>query len=148
VLGSTPQKLPLGININTREPFNVFIVEDSMLFRTALKRTLARLSFNVSGEAVNGFLLDVFLDYHASAPATTDVTIAYDTNPGTIITVISNNKTDGIYVPRIQACDAAGAAIAGIYDRYVISGRLKVSVAQADALAPAVTAWFRVLVIE
>jgi HD-like signal output (HDOD) protein len=54
VLGSTPQKLPLGININTREPFNVFIVEDSMLFRTALKRTLARLSFNVSGEAGDG----------------------------------------------------------------------------------------------
>lgn len=54
MLGSTPQKLPLGININTREPFNVFIVEDSMLFRTALKRTLARLSFNVSGEAGDG----------------------------------------------------------------------------------------------
>jgi HD-like signal output (HDOD) protein len=54
VLGSSPTKLPLGININTREPFNVFIVEDSVLFRTALKRTLAKLSFNVSGEAGDG----------------------------------------------------------------------------------------------
>ena len=54
MLGSSPTKLPLGININTREPFNVFIVEDSVLFRTALKRTLAKLSFNVSGEAGDG----------------------------------------------------------------------------------------------
>lgn len=54
VLGSTPQKLPLGINVNTGEPYNIFIVEDSMLFRTALKRTLARLSFSVCGEAGDG----------------------------------------------------------------------------------------------
>ncbi|MBK8394096.1 MAG: HDOD domain-containing protein [Leptospiraceae bacterium] len=54
VLGSGPTKLPLGININTGEPYSVFIVEDSMLFRTALKRSLARLSFIVSGEAGDG----------------------------------------------------------------------------------------------
>lgn len=54
MLGSNPTKLPLGININTGEPYSVFIVEDSVLFRTALKRSLAKLSFMVSGEAGDG----------------------------------------------------------------------------------------------
>ncbi len=54
VLSSNPTKQPLGININTGEPYSVFIVEDSVLFRTALKRSLAKLSFMVSGEAGNG----------------------------------------------------------------------------------------------
>ena len=54
MLGSNPTKLPLGINITTGEPYSVFIVEDSVLFRTALKRSLAKLSFMVSGEAGDG----------------------------------------------------------------------------------------------
>ncbi|HMV44364.1 MAG TPA: HDOD domain-containing protein, partial [Leptospiraceae bacterium] len=54
MLGSNLAKLPLGVNLTTREPYNVFIVEDSVLFRTALKRTLAKLSFSVIGEAGDG----------------------------------------------------------------------------------------------
>lgn len=54
MLGSNFAKLPLGVNLNTREPYNVFIVEDSVLFRTALKRNLAKLSFSVIGEAGDG----------------------------------------------------------------------------------------------
>lgn len=93
--------------------------------------------------ALYGFLLDVYLDYHASAPATTDVTLAYTSPANGNILVVTNNATDGLYAPRKQACDAAGAAITGGYDCYPLNGTVTVSVAQANALTGAVTARVR-----
>lgn len=89
---------------------------------------------------VSGFLLDVFIDYHASAPATTDVTISQETF-GNIV-VKSNNATDVWLAPRKQTCDAA-AADSGSFDFIPVSGALTISVAQADALDDCVAVTIR-----
>jgi hypothetical protein len=70
---------------------------------------------------IMGFLLDVYLDYNAAAPATTDVTIS-DAIFGNVM-VKSDNATDGWYAPRKQTCDPA-AADTGMYDLIPLSGPL------------------------
>lgn len=89
---------------------------------------------------VMGFLLDVFLNYHASAPATTDVTIS-DPVFGNIV-VKSNNATDIWLAPRKQLCDAA-AADTGLYDLVPVKSALTIAIAQADALTDCLVATFR-----
>jgi len=89
---------------------------------------------------INGFLLDVFLDYNAAAPATTDVTIS-DSVFGNLL-VKSNNATDVWLAPRKQTCDGV-AADSGLYDLIPVHGSLTVSVAQANALSPCVTVMLR-----
>ena len=89
---------------------------------------------------IQGFLLDVFLDYDAGAPATTDVTIS-DAVFGNLV-VKSNNNTDTWLAPRKQSCDAA-AADTGAYELIPVKGVLTVSVAQADAITDCVVATIR-----
>lgn len=89
---------------------------------------------------INGFLLDVYLDYHASTPGTADVTIS-DATFGNIV-VKSDNATDVWLAPRKQTCDQA-AADSGSYDLIPLSGPLTVSIAQADALTAAVVVTIR-----
>jgi hypothetical protein len=87
-----------------------------------------------------GFLLDVFLDYNAAAPNTTDVTIS-DPVFGNIV-VQSNNATDVWLAPRKQTCDVA-AADTGVYDLVPLNGPLTISIAQCDALTGALVAYVR-----
>ena len=86
-------------------------------------------------------LVAVYLDFHASAPATTDTTI---TAPGgdpadvTVLTV-SNSATDAWKYPKVQDHDNTGAAITGAYSDPVIPQNLLVALAQCDALTAALT---------
>jgi hypothetical protein len=89
---------------------------------------------------IQGFLLDVFLDYDAAAPATTDVTIS-DATFGNLV-VKTNNATDVWLAPRKQSCDQA-AADTGAYELIPVNGELTISVAQCDAITDAVTAVIR-----
>ncbi len=89
---------------------------------------------------IMGFLLDVYLDYDAAAPATTDVTIS-DAIFGNVL-VKSNNATDGWYAPRKQSCDPA-AADTGAYELIPLSGPLTIAVAECDAITDAVVATIR-----
>lgn len=92
-----------------------------------------------------GYLEWIYLDYHADAPATTDVTIAHGaTPPGGNIMVRSNSATDGIFYPRGAGSDAAAAAITNSFVRIPVGGSVTVSVAQSDALTGAVTAYLGV----
>jgi len=95
-------------------------------------------------EALQGFLLDVFLDYHASAPNTTDVTIAYTERGGNILAV-ANSATDGLYAPRQKPVDNANSAITNAHDRFPLNQPLTISVAGSDALTACVTAHIRYL---
>ena len=95
-------------------------------------------------EALHGFLLDVFLDYHASAPNTTDVTLAYTERGGNILAV-ANNATDGLYAPRQKPVDNANSAITNAHDRFPLNQPLTISVAGSDALTACVTAHIRYL---
>ena len=84
------------------------------------------------------------LDYHASAPATTDVTIAFSTRGGNVLAV-SNNATDALYHPRAKPVDNANTAITNAHDKFAISDTLTISLAESDALTGAVTAYIHVL---
>src|SRR4030042_20765 len=91
-------------------------------------------------DPLEGFLLDVHLNYHASCPATADVTIS-DPVFGNLV-VKSNNATDVWLAPRKDTVDAAGAAT-GLYDLIPLNGPLTISVAQANALTDCLTATIR-----
>jgi len=91
---------------------------------------------------LDGYLESVYVDFHASAPATTDTTIAFATRGGNIM-VLTNANTDGLYAPVKQACDATGTVIPGAYVNHVLNQPLTVSVAQADALTNCVTVYIR-----
>ena len=98
---------------------------------------------SASGSAVLALplceLVAVYLDYHASAPATTDVTVSSPGNPAALTVLTkSNNATDGWEYPKVQKDDNTGAAITGDYADPVIHGNLLVEVAQADALTDCV----------
>jgi len=93
---------------------------------------------------IQGFILDVYIDYHTSCPATADLTIAYTTRGGNIL-VVSDNKTDGLYHPRAAPVDNAGAEIDGAHDWFAITDTLAISIAQADALTDCVTVYIKYL---
>ena len=97
---------------------------------------------NADSAAMLGELLDVFLDYHASAPATTDVTITDKERGDTVLTATST-ATDARHHPRAKPVDNAGAAITNAHDKFFLSGALNVAVAQCDALTNAVRAYIR-----
>lgn len=92
--------------------------------------------------AINGYLLDIYLNFHASAPATTDVAITQDGMAGNLA-VSTDSATDVLISPRAKVVDNANAAIADSHDRFPINGRLKIVLAQCDALTDAVVATIR-----
>lgn len=94
-------------------------------------------------DILHGEIEDIFLDYHASAPGTTDVTISFKDRGGNVL-VVSNNATDGLYHPRAKPVDNANAAITNAHGKFVAHQKLNVAVAQADALTACVTAYIRV----
>lgn len=95
-----------------------------------------------TSETIIGELIDVYLDFHASAPATTDVTIAFA--QGGNILVGADSGTDGRFAPRQKAVDNTGAAITDSNDRFVLNSPITVAVAQSDALTNAVVAYIKV----
>ena len=96
---------------------------------------------SAQSKALKGFLLDIKLDYHASAPAgTTDLTVSDDY--GTILT-ISNSVTDALIAPRQKPVDNANSAITNAHDRFPLAGPLTFAVAQCNALTAALVATIR-----
>jgi hypothetical protein len=97
--------------------------------------------------AYSGLLLGVKLDYHASAPNTTDVTLSEAGGGSRTLLTVSNNNTSGAYYPTVEAQDTAGAAVSGVRLPIALGGTaLQVTVAQSNALTDAVVAWL--LVVE
>lgn len=95
-----------------------------------------------SSVLLTGELLDVYIDYHASCPATADVTIS-EAVFGNVL-VRSNSATDGRFAPRMPIHDAAAAVITNGWDRYpLVNSLITVSVAQADALTACVVVTIR-----
>lgn len=90
-------------------------------------------------KGVKGILARLAINWHASAPATSDLTIteAWDGGSKTIYSK-SNAKDDVDFAPLYAAADNAGAAIAGQYATLtLVGGTITVSVAQCDALTDA-----------
>ena len=87
-------------------------------------------------------LVAIYLDYHASAPATTDVTVKSVGDPATVTLLTrSNSATDAWMYPKVQDHDNVAAAITGSYSDPVIhAGALSIELAQADALTDCLVA--------
>lgn len=94
---------------------------------------------------IAGRILKVRIDYHASAPATTDVTITErigSTNWETIHTE-TDSATDVTRYPRRAVEDAAENTVTydgtnEIYEPFVVNGYVRVAVAGSNALTDCV----------
>lgn len=97
------------------------------------------LAFKVDMGAIDA----IKIDYHASAPATTDVTISeVDGKLEQTLLAVTDNATDGTYYPRHAIHDNAGAEISGA-GLYTVEGQIQVAVAGCDALTNAVVVHIR-----
>jgi hypothetical protein len=122
-----------------------------MIREETIKVTTTGTAANATGAAnsnaaISGHILALRIDYHASAPATTDVTITE--HIGSVdwqtIHVETSSATDVMRYPRRAVEDNAEATVTydgtnEIYEPYVVNGQIRVAVAQADALTDCVT---------
>jgi hypothetical protein len=99
---------------------------------------------STTSPAIPGFLLDIYLDFHANAPATTDTTISFATRGGNVLAV-SNSATDALIAPRQKLVDNANAAITDSHAPFPLGDGLTVSLAQCDALTDALVVYVRSL---
>ena len=80
------------------------------------------------------------LDFHASAPGTTDTTLSSPGDPVAVtLLTVTNSATDAWYYPSIQMDDNSGSAITGAYVPAFVHGNLLVELAGCDALTDALT---------
>jgi len=93
-----------------------------------------------SRHIVRGQVLGVYLNFHASAPATTDTTLKTKGGaaPSYDLLVVSNSATDAFLVPRAKPVDNANAAITDAHAPFPVADYLTLSVAGCDALTDAV----------
>lgn len=91
---------------------------------------------------IRGEVLGVYLNFHGSAPATTDTTLRTKGNgvPSYNLLVVTDSATDGFFAPRAKPVDNANSAITNAHAPFVVSDVLEISVAQCDALTNAVVA--------
>jgi hypothetical protein len=85
-------------------------------------------------------LLALYINFHASAPASTDTTISSPGDPVAVtLLTVTNSATDAWFYPTHQLDDASASAITGAYIPAIIHGNLLVEIAGCDALTDAVT---------
>ncbi|NIO41545.1 MAG: hypothetical protein GTO41_16040 [Burkholderiales bacterium] len=104
---------------------------------------------SATGDIVfRGKLHAVYVDYHASAPATTDVTISIAAPVSATLLTLTDTNTDGWYLPRADTHDETGAArlyaAAGenVADEFPTGGKITIDVAGANALTDCVVCHF------
>lgn len=86
-----------------------------------------------------GYLEWIYYDFSASAPATSDTTLAHGGTPAGNILVVTNSVTDVRHYPRAGVVDSAASAITNSHTRHALTADPTISIAQCDALAPALT---------
>ena len=85
-------------------------------------------------------LLAVYMDFHASAPASTDTTLSSPGGPVSVtLLTVTNSATDAWFYPTHQLDDASASAITGAYIPAIIHGNLLTEIAGCDALTDALT---------
>ena len=96
---------------------------------------------NADSKPIRGEVLGIFLDYHASTPATADVTIKAVDPADYNLLVVNNNTTDGYYAPRAKPVDNANSAITNAHAPFAVNGKVNVALAGGNALTDAVVAY-------
>ncbi len=97
-----------------------------------------------SNRPISGAIKAIRVDWAGTAPVTSDITVTIDLDddhPAVTLYTKSDSATDAWVYPSVQATDTAGAAVAGVYQDIVGTGRVKVVVAQCNDLAPAVVVY-------
>lgn len=93
---------------------------------------------------VTGYVEAIQADYHASAPATTDLTITEAGGLARTLLTLANTATDAVKYPRVQVHDTAGTALTldgtrtNVARFYVAGQKLTATLAQCDDLTNAV----------
>ena len=94
---------------------------------------------------LNGYLLGFRVDYHASAPATTDVTITSvlpSGQPADTLLTLTNINTDIPYRPVLRADYVPANTASGTFSIMPLPNhKINVAVAGSDALTDCVTVW-------
>ena len=95
---------------------------------------------SASSKPFVGEILGLAIDYHGSAPGTTDITIEGATT-GLDLYAKANSVTDTFVVPVLYSVDNARSALASDVTsrRYCVGEAVKVTLVQCDALATAVS---------
>ena len=85
-------------------------------------------------------LVAVHVNFHSSAPSTSDTTFTASGNPLAVtLLTLTNDNTDKWLYPKTQDHDNTGSVVTGSYSSPVIhNGSLTVTLAQYDALTNAV----------
>ena len=92
-------------------------------------------------------LLAVYMNFHASAPASTDTTLSSPGDPVAVtLLTVTNSATDAWFYPTHQLDDASASAITGAYIPAVVHGNLLTELAGSDALTDALVMTIRVRV--
>lgn len=117
------------------------------MIRTArIKVTTTGAAGSAAGEAyspapVNGLLQALHVDWHASAPGgTSDITITVEADanhPAVTLYTKANSATDAWVYPTVEETDTGGTGVS-TYRDIPVAGRIRVQVAQCDALTDAV----------
>lgn len=117
----------------------------------AIEKHELRVSTTGSSGSATGFsalavplseLLAVYVDYHASAPGTTDLTLKSPSGPVSVtVLTVSNTNADAWYYPKIQDHGNTGSAITGSYSDPPLD-HVTADLAQCDALTDAVILTF------
>lgn len=101
-----------------------------------------------SARPLNGKVRQVYVDWGATAPASSDIDVVGendDDHPEVVLYDKDNSATDVWVYPKVQSTDVAGSAITGEYQFKALSGqRIKVAVGGCNALDPAVTVYVSV----
>jgi hypothetical protein len=110
--------------------------------------TTTGVAGSASGSAqiagLEGELIDIYVNYHASAPATTVLTITQSDPVEGAILACPASKTDKLFAPRKQACDGAGSLVSS-YEKFILNGTMTLAVTLSDALTYAVEVTVRYL---
>src|SRR4030042_1369540 len=97
-----------------------------------------------SDRPVNGEVRAIHVDWHASAPNTSDITItgeADDNHPAVALYTKAHAVTDVSVYPVGPRTDVAGAAVSAEYHFPLVQGRIKVVVAESNALTACATVY-------
>lgn len=101
-----------------------------------------------SARPLTGEVVALYVDWSGDAPAGSDIDVVCesdDDHPEIALYSKDNANSDAWVYPTIEETDTAGTGRSS-YREIPISGRVKVSVAQCDALDPAVTVYVYVRV--
>lgn len=94
---------------------------------------------------IDGAIWEIYVDYHASAPNTTVLTITESDGPARTLFTAPAGNTDRTFRPRPTEDDASGAARTTDTLQSVAGRKLTATVTLSNALTAAAVVWITIL---